>query len=89
LDFGLDCGLLLKLLRQILGRWPNVVTSVQFERILSASGPSKGIVQRPSDQKHPVKVAWIQCVGSRDCRPSGGKAGDDLFVLRENRVADG
>jgi heterodisulfide reductase subunit A len=49
-----------------LGRWPNVVTSVQFERILSASGPSKGVVQRPSDQKHPVKVAWIQCVGSRD-----------------------
>jgi heterodisulfide reductase subunit A len=49
-----------------LGRWPNVVSSVQFERILSASGPYKGTVQRPSDQKHPVKVAWIQCVGSRD-----------------------
>ncbi|HEY5998848.1 MAG TPA: FAD-dependent oxidoreductase, partial [bacterium] len=49
-----------------LGRWPNVVTSIQFERILSASGPSKGVVQRPSDGKHPVKVAWIQCVGSRD-----------------------
>ena len=49
-----------------LGRWPNVVSSVQFERILSASGPYKGVVQRPSDQKHPVKVAWIQCVGSRD-----------------------
>jgi heterodisulfide reductase subunit A2 len=49
-----------------LGRWQNVVSSVQFERILSASGPYKGVVQRPSDQKHPVKVAWIQCVGSRD-----------------------
>jgi heterodisulfide reductase subunit A len=49
-----------------LGRWPNVVSSIQFERILSASGPYKGVVQRPSDQKHPVKVAWIQCVGSRD-----------------------
>jgi len=49
-----------------LGRWPNVVSSIQFERILSASGPFKGVVQRPSDQKHPVKVAWIQCVGSRD-----------------------
>jgi heterodisulfide reductase subunit A-like polyferredoxin len=49
-----------------LGRWPNVVTSIQFERILSASGPYKGTVQRPSDGKHPVKVAWIQCVGSRD-----------------------
>jgi heterodisulfide reductase subunit A len=49
-----------------LGRWPNVVSSIQFERILSASGPYKGVVQRPSDQKHPVKVAWVQCVGSRD-----------------------
>jgi heterodisulfide reductase subunit A len=49
-----------------LGRWKNVVTSIQFERILSASGPYKGVVQRPSDQKHPAKVAWIQCVGSRD-----------------------
>ncbi len=48
------------------GRWPNVVTSIQFERILSASGPFKGVVQRPSDGKHPKKVAWIQCVGSRD-----------------------
>jgi heterodisulfide reductase subunit A len=49
-----------------LGRWKNVVTSVQFERILSASGPYKGVVKRPSDDRHPVKVAWIQCVGSRD-----------------------
>jgi heterodisulfide reductase subunit A len=49
-----------------LGRWPNVVTSLQFERILSASGPFSGVVQRPSDNKHPQKVAWIQCVGSRD-----------------------
>ena len=48
------------------GRWPNVVTSLQFERILSASGPFQGVVQRPADGKHPVKVAWIQCVGSRD-----------------------
>ena len=44
----------------------NVVTSLQFERILSASGPFQGTIQRPSDGKHPVKVAWIQCVGSRD-----------------------
>jgi heterodisulfide reductase subunit A len=50
------------------GRWPNVVTSIQFERILSASGPFRGEVKRPSDGKHPHKVAWIQCVGSRDPR---------------------
>jgi len=48
------------------GRWPNVVTSIQFERILSASGPYEGTVMRPGDKKHPKKVAWIQCVGSRD-----------------------
>jgi len=48
------------------GRLPNVVTSIQFERILSASGPYSGEVKRPGDGKHPKKVAWIQCVGSRD-----------------------
>jgi heterodisulfide reductase subunit A len=48
------------------GRYQNVVTSIQFERILSASGPFAGHVLRPSDGKHPEKIAWIQCVGSRD-----------------------
>ncbi len=48
------------------GRYPNVITSLEFERILSASGPFQGHVQRPSDGREPVKVAWIQCVGSRD-----------------------
>ena len=47
-------------------RYPNVVTSLEFERILSASGPYHGHIQRPSDSADPVKVAWIQCVGSRD-----------------------
>ena len=60
------------------GRYPNVVTSIQFERMLSASGPFKGSVQRPSDGKHPRKVAWIQCVGSRDstCPTNDGKRAD-------------
>lgn len=48
------------------GIYKNVVTSIQFERILSASGPYQGVVQRPSDKKHPEKIAFIQCVGSRD-----------------------
>ncbi len=48
------------------GRFPNVVTAPQFERILSASGPYAGEVLRPSDGKHPKKIAWLQCVGSRD-----------------------
>jgi heterodisulfide reductase subunit A len=47
-------------------RWPNVVTSLQFERILSASGPYQGKITRLSDGMHPKRIAWIQCVGSRD-----------------------
>ena len=45
---------------------PNVVTSMEFERILSASGPTMGHLTRPSDHQEPKKIAWIQCVGSRD-----------------------
>jgi heterodisulfide reductase subunit A-like polyferredoxin len=45
---------------------PNVVTSLEFERILSASGPYEGHLVRPSDDQPPRKIAWIQCVGSRD-----------------------
>jgi heterodisulfide reductase subunit A-like polyferredoxin len=48
------------------GRYPNVITALEFERILSATGPFHGHVQRPSDGKEPKKIAWIQCVGSRD-----------------------
>ncbi|MCS5696406.1 CoB--CoM heterodisulfide reductase iron-sulfur subunit A family protein [Desulfofundulus thermocisternus] len=50
------------------GRFPNVVTSLQFERILSASGPYEGHLVRPSDGKEPRRIAWIQCVGSREPR---------------------
>jgi len=48
------------------GRFENVVTSIEFERVLSASGPYKGHVLRRSDGVQPEKIAWIQCVGSRD-----------------------
>ena len=48
------------------GRWPNVVTSLEYERILSAAGPFQGHIQRISDGKTPRRIAWIQCVGSRD-----------------------
>ncbi len=47
------------------GAYPNVVTGLEYERILSASGPSQGQLVRPSDGKVPKKIAWIQCVGSR------------------------
>ncbi len=45
---------------------PNVVTSLEFERILSASGPYRGRLMRPYDREEPAKIAWLQCVGSRD-----------------------
>jgi heterodisulfide reductase subunit A-like polyferredoxin len=48
------------------GRHPNILTSLEFERILSASGPTMGHLVRPSDGKEPRKIAWLQCVGSRD-----------------------
>ncbi len=46
--------------------YSNVVTAIEFERILSASGPYEGKILRPSDELAPKKIAFIQCVGSRD-----------------------
>jgi len=54
------------------GRYPNVMTSIEFERLLSASGPFKGRVQRPSDGDIPTRIAFIQCVGSRDAASGRG-----------------
>ncbi|MFA5872944.1 MAG: CoB--CoM heterodisulfide reductase iron-sulfur subunit A family protein [Anaerolineales bacterium] len=47
------------------GRYPNVLTSLEFERVLSPSGPYRGMVLRPFDGREPGRVAFIQCVGSR------------------------
>lgn len=46
----------------------NVLTGIDYERILSASGPTLGLLVRPSDGKQPKKIAWIQCVGSRSVK---------------------
>jgi heterodisulfide reductase subunit A len=51
------------------GKSKNVVTSLEFERILAATGPFEGHLVRPSDHREPEKIAWIQCVGSRDVHP--------------------
>jgi heterodisulfide reductase subunit A len=50
------------------GRYANVVHSMQFERLASRSGPTEGVVVRPSDGQMPQRIAWLQCVGSRDQR---------------------
>ena len=65
---GFDCYNPSELYELGYGRLPNVVTSIEFERILSASGPFQGILQRPSDGVPPQKIAFIQCVGSRDAK---------------------
>ncbi len=51
------------------GRLQNVVTSMDFERLLCATGPYEGEILRASDKKHPRKLAWIQCIGSRRVTP--------------------
>ncbi|MBW1861133.1 MAG: CoB--CoM heterodisulfide reductase iron-sulfur subunit A family protein [Deltaproteobacteria bacterium] len=53
------------------GKMENVVTSLDFERLLCATGPHEGEILRPSDKKHPHKIAWIHCVGSRQVIEGG------------------
>ncbi|MFO7991801.1 MAG: CoB--CoM heterodisulfide reductase iron-sulfur subunit A family protein [Thermoplasmata archaeon] len=52
------------------GEYDNVLTAMEYERLLSASGPTEGKILKPSDGKEPESVAWIQCVGSR-CKQKG------------------
>jgi heterodisulfide reductase subunit A len=51
------------------GKMQNVVTSLDYERLMCATGPYEGEILRASDRKHPRKIAWIQCVGSRRVTP--------------------
>jgi heterodisulfide reductase subunit A len=48
------------------GKYPDVISAIQFERIMNASGPTDGHIVRPSDGKTPKSIAFISCVGSRD-----------------------
>ncbi|HBX23267.1 MAG TPA: heterodisulfide reductase [Desulfotomaculum sp.] len=72
------------------GTYPNVMTSIEFERMLSASGPTSGHLERPSDGGRPKKIAWIQCVGSRDVAKSGNAYCSSVcctYALKEAIVA--
>ena len=63
---GFDIYDPLSLKEYSFGTIPDVVTSLQFERLLSASGPTVGEVRRPSDGRVPKRIVFIQCAGSRD-----------------------
>lgn len=69
---------------------PNIITSMEFERILSASGPTMGHLVRVSDSKEPKKIAWLQCVGSRDinrCDHSYCSSVCCMYAIKEAVVA--
>ena len=48
------------------GRYPDVITGIQYERLLNASGPTSGHIQRPSDGTEPKSIVFVSCAGSRD-----------------------
>jgi heterodisulfide reductase subunit A-like polyferredoxin len=69
------------------GRYPNVLTSVQFERLLSASGPTAGHILRPSDRQPPRRIAFLQCVGSRDREHEYCSAVCCMYATKEATLA--
>ncbi len=69
------------------GKYPNVVTSLQFERILSPSGPYSGKVLRPSDLKEPERIAFIQCVGSREIQRDYCSSVCCMYATKEAIIA--
>jgi heterodisulfide reductase subunit A len=69
------------------GRYPNVITALHFERILSPTGPYGGKVLRPSDEKPPKRIAFIQCVGSRDHERDYCSAVCCMYATKEAIIA--
>ncbi len=64
-------------------RYPNVVTSIELERLLSQSGPTEGRLLRPGDQQVPRSVAFLQCVGSRDMKRGYCSFACCMYALKE------
>jgi heterodisulfide reductase subunit A len=69
------------------GRYENVITTMEFERFLSATGPTEGHVYRPSDKSVPKKVAWIQCVGSRESIREGREFCSSICCMAATKEA--
>ena len=69
------------------GKYRNVITALEFERILSASGPFEGKILRPFDKAVPEKIAWIQCVGSRDNERDYCSAVCCMYATKEAIIA--
>ena len=69
------------------GRFPNVLTAAEFERILSASGPYSGHVLRPFDRQEPKRIAFLQCVGSRDCEHDYCSSVCCMYATKEAIIA--
>jgi heterodisulfide reductase subunit A len=71
------------------GRYPNVITSIEFERTLSASGPYGGKILRPSDGTIPWRVAFLQCVGSRDALVGNNYCSSAccMYAIKESVIA--
>ncbi|KKM09200.1 4Fe-4S ferredoxin [Clostridiales bacterium PH28_bin88] len=69
------------------GVYENVMTSLEFERLLSSTGPTQGHVERPSDSTAPKKVAFIQCVGSRDCARDGSEYCSSICCMYSTKEA--
>jgi heterodisulfide reductase subunit A-like polyferredoxin len=70
-----------------LGRYANVMNALQFERLLSASGPTMGHVHRPSDGRVPKRIAFLQCVGSRDSEHPYCSAVCCMYATKEAIIA--
>ena len=64
-------------------RYPNVITSIELERILSPGGPSYGELIRPSDGRTPASIAFLQCIGSRDSRRDYCSSACCMFAVKE------
>jgi heterodisulfide reductase subunit A len=72
------------------GTFPNVISSLELERMLSPTGPYGGVVLRPSDGEVPEKVAFIQCVGSRDAQVGNTYCSSVccMFAIKEATIAE-